>query len=118
MIPQMHITGAGKVKAKFKSLSLKGKTEEKMEVGYTMPYAVYVHENLEAEHPIGQAKFLEQPARMYKDTLAYIVRERLKRKRSLKEALQAAGEFLLEKSRELVPVDTGKLYRSGYVKAG
>lgn len=32
-------------------------------VGYTASYAVFVHENLEANHPIGQAKFLEQPAR-------------------------------------------------------
>lgn len=30
-------------------------------VGYTVEYGVYVHENLMAHHPIGQAKFLEQP---------------------------------------------------------
>lgn len=27
--------------------------------GAAAPYAVYVHENLEAYHPVGQAKFLE-----------------------------------------------------------
>jgi hypothetical protein len=27
--------------------------------GPAAPYAVYVHENLEARHPVGQAKFLE-----------------------------------------------------------
>lgn len=27
----------------------------------TEGYAIYVHENLEAHHPVGQAKFLEQP---------------------------------------------------------
>jgi hypothetical protein len=32
-------------------------------VGYTAGYALYVHENLKAHHPVGQAKFLEQPAR-------------------------------------------------------
>lgn len=28
---------------------------------FDMPYAVYVHEDLEAFHAIGQAKFVEQP---------------------------------------------------------
>lgn len=27
--------------------------------GPSAPYAVYVHENLEAHHPVGQAKFIE-----------------------------------------------------------
>lgn len=27
--------------------------------GPAAPYAIYVHENLEAHHPVGQAKFLE-----------------------------------------------------------
>ena len=30
-------------------------------VGFDEEYAIFVHENLEAHHPIGQAKFLEQP---------------------------------------------------------
>jgi hypothetical protein len=28
-------------------------------IGCTAEYAIYVHENLEAHHPTGQAKFLE-----------------------------------------------------------
>lgn len=33
-----------------------------VEMGYTAPYAIYVHENLNARHAPGkQAKFLEQP---------------------------------------------------------
>lgn len=31
-------------------------------VGTNVKYAVYVHENLNARHPTGQAKFLEEPA--------------------------------------------------------
>jgi hypothetical protein len=30
-----------------------------VELSYGTDYAVYVHENLEAHHPVGQAKFLE-----------------------------------------------------------
>jgi hypothetical protein len=37
----------------------------RLAVGYSAPYAIYVHENLQAHHPIGQAKFLETPARVH-----------------------------------------------------
>lgn len=37
--------------------------KRKVEVGYTAEYAPAVHENLEARHPIGEAKFLERAAR-------------------------------------------------------
>lgn len=34
----------------------------KVEVGYTAEYAAAVHENLEAHHNVGEAKFLEHAA--------------------------------------------------------
>lgn len=30
-------------------------------LGFNTPYALYVHENLAAHHPVGQAKYLETP---------------------------------------------------------
>ncbi|MBC8587108.1 HK97-gp10 family putative phage morphogenesis protein [Paratissierella segnis] len=36
-------------------------------VGFDEEYAIFVHENLEAHHPVGQAKFLEQPLNENKD---------------------------------------------------
>ena len=33
-------------------------------VGYTAEYAIYVHENLEANHPVGENKFLEKILRV------------------------------------------------------
>lgn len=30
-------------------------------MGYTASYAIFVHENLTAHHPVGSAKFLERP---------------------------------------------------------
>lgn len=42
-------------------------------VGYTMEYAIYVHENLMAKHPVGQAKYLEQPARTERPAIIRIV---------------------------------------------
>lgn len=41
-----------------------------VEVGYTAHYAPYVHEDLEARHEVGQAKFLEEAvARKRKEVL-------------------------------------------------
>ncbi len=45
-----------------------------VQVGYTQEYAVFVHENLEAHHPIGQAKFLEQPARDLRPDMIALIR--------------------------------------------
>jgi hypothetical protein len=36
-------------------------------LGFGTDYAVYVHENLTARHPVGQAKFLEQPVLEWAD---------------------------------------------------
>jgi len=37
--------------------------------GPDAPYAPYVHENLEAHHPVGQAKFIES---VYRESSAYL----------------------------------------------
>ncbi len=37
--------------------------------GFTADYAIYVHENLEANHPSGKAKFLEDPAMQHAEEL-------------------------------------------------
>jgi hypothetical protein len=97
--------------------STKGMTKKiAVEVGYKTDYAVYVHENLQAHHPIGQAKYLEMPARRYKSQMDAIVQQYLKSKKGLLDAVWAAASFLYHKSQELVPIDTGKLKASGYVE--
>ena len=112
-----YITGAGKVIAALKGKSLKGKVQATMRVGYKAPYAVYVHENLMANHPNGgQAKFLEQPEIQYQKAMTRIIAKVLKQKKSLESALMKAGYFLLAKSQPLVPVDTGFLKGSGFVR--
>ena len=46
-------------------------------------YAVHVHENLQARHPVGQAKFLEQPFNEamsdMDDRLALVIRDEIAR---------------------------------------
>ncbi len=46
-------------------------------VGFEEEYALYVHENLEAHHPVGQAKFLEQPLKENADKYAEHVKNKV-----------------------------------------
>lgn len=85
-------------------------------VGYTQAYAIYVHENLEAHHPIGQAKFLEQPARELAGELAEIVKGAIRQGKTLSQALLIAGLRLQRESQLLVPVDTGALKGSAFTR--
>lgn len=54
----------------------------RLEVGYSKngqaPYAIYVHEDPDAFHPIGEYKFLEKPARQYAVHLRWLIFKRLK----------------------------------------
>lgn len=85
-------------------------------VGYTQSYSIFVHENLEAHHPVGQAKFLEQPAREKQALLSGIVLQVLAKGKPLEDALLAAGFRLQLESQLLVPVDTGALKASAFTK--
>jgi len=85
-------------------------------VGYTANYAVYVHENLEAHHPVGQAKYLEQPAREHADKLAATVRKTYQKTGDMERSLLMGGLLLQRLSQELVPVDTGVLRASAFTE--
>lgn len=93
------------------------KPDSVVKVGYTAQYAVYVHENLEANHPNGgQAKFLEQPARELQPTLKAIIASNLKKGMKLEQAIYIAGLYLQGESQKLVPVATGNLKGSAFTR--
>lgn len=85
-------------------------------VGYTAQYAVYVHEDLEANHPVGQAKFLEYPFRVMAPTISAIIMSELARGRSMAQALLVAGLRLQRESQRLCPIDTGNLRGSAFTR--
>lgn len=87
-------------------------------VGYTQAYAVYVHENLTARHPVGQAKYLEQPARQLSSdgTLGRIVRQAKQNGQTMAQGLLLAGLRLQRDSQALVPIDTGALRASAFTR--
>lgn len=98
---------------------------KQVRVGYSAPYALWIHENLEIDHEAhgcgGQAKFLEQPAREYRDEMASIVRKRVVARgdedvvAAAVAGMLEAGLRLKEVSQELVPVRTGFLRDSAFV---
>ena len=85
-------------------------------VGFTAEYAIFVHENLEAVHLVGQAKFLEQPLRELKSELAGIVAKELKAGRTMAEALVKAGLRLQREAMKLCPVATDNLRASAFTR--
>jgi hypothetical protein len=110
------MSGTKKVVAAIQERSLKGRKDARVDVGYSAPYATFQHENLLYNHPVGRAKFLEEPARVYSHIIADIVKQNLQNKESLETAVLRAGNWLLSVSQQIVPVDTGALRASGYVK--
>jgi hypothetical protein len=85
-------------------------------VGYTQRYAIFVHENLTAHHNVGQAKFLEQPARQFSKDIAQVVSKAVKNGTPLPQALVLGGLFLQRESQKLCPVDTGALKASAFTR--
>ena len=96
-----------------KALSLK---KSAVLVGYSQSYAIYVHENLEAVHPVGQAKFLEQPAREHAKEISETIQRGLKRGLSTEQSLLLGGLQLQAFSQRLCPVATGALRASAFTE--
>lgn len=111
----MEVHGLEKVLASFRDLRKKHRSTE-VSVGYSAPYALPVHERLNVRHRTGQAKFLEQPARERSGDVARVIRQHVGDGMPLRDACVKGGEFLLEESRKVVPVDTGFLRDSGFVR--
>lgn len=112
----VKIEGTGGIIRRLRQLA-KANRDVEVVVGYTMHYAVYVHENLNSNHPNGgQAKFLEQPAKEMRTELGQMVAKDLKKGVKLETALLKAGMTLQAKSQELVPVDTGALRASAFTE--
>lgn len=92
-------------------------------VGYSAPYAIYVHENLEIDHPAhdgyncgGQAKFLEIPMKEMRGDLQKYIAERLRKGAKIGPTLLSAGLKVQRASQKIVPVHTGRLRRSAFTE--
>lgn len=113
------IEGMDRIQMNFSKRFIKARDDFRIRVvvGYEAPYAVFVHEDLQANHPRGgQAKFLEQPARQYRTLIVDMMLKAVEKGLPFRSALALGGNRLLQLSRPLVPVDTGYLRDSGFVR--
>lgn len=113
------ITGVDAVTALLKAESRKWlvwTNRSNVEVGYSAYYAVYVHEDLRANHTNGQAKFLEDAVKFFGSDLVLQVENEVRKGTSLDLAVFRAAADLLAASKTIVPVRTGFLRDSGYVR--
>lgn len=111
----MRITGIKSLEQKLKRLGVRGKKVEYL-VGYTQNYAVFVHENLQAHHTNGQAKYLEQPARQLGPELGKIAGQVMTKTNNLDTAIKLPALRLQRESQKLVPVDTSALKNSAFTR--
>ena len=71
------LTGALRESAYVQDIS--SRTTPEVEVGYRAPYAAVQHENLEFNHPVGQAKYLEEPLRESPRRVLRFLRDAMRR---------------------------------------
>ena len=102
--------------AKLKLLEKRAKDEADtvVVVGFTQRYAIHVHENPEAHHPIGEYKYLEKPARSMGSEIGQIIATTYKKTKSLAKSLLVGGLRLQRAAQKLVPLDTGALKASAF----
>ena len=114
-VASIKITGLQKLKATLQALEKKSfREEESVVVGFTQNYAVFVHEDLQATHKVGQAKYLEAPARRLQGELGRLISSTYVKTKSLSKSLLVAGLRLQREAQLLVPVDTSALKASAY----
>jgi hypothetical protein len=113
------IEGVKELQARLRNLAKESQKHDTsaVSVGYTAPYAIYVHEDLTAHHEPGKkAKFLSGPARRLARELGELVAAKKRKGATMLEAHIAAARRLLEESRIEVPVDTSFLQKSWFIR--
>lgn len=94
----------------------KAKDDGAVITGFSQNYGVIVHEDQEAHHEHGQAKFLEQPARQLTSdgTISGIVAKTVKAGHGVVKGLVMGGLRIQREAQLLVPLDTGALKASAF----
>ncbi len=112
---ELKLDGRDRLIKRFRTMAERVGREVRLVVGYSAPYAMRIHEDLEMLHKNGQAKFLEEPLKLLRNDMRIYIRDQLRKEVRLEKVLLDVGKKILGVSKKLVPVDTGKLRASGYV---
>lgn len=94
-----------------------GNPKPSVVVGYRgVNYALPVHENMTAAHPVGKDHYLTDPARRLAKPVAKMVGQALKAGVEFGDALYLGGLQIQRESQQEVPVDTGNLKGSAFTE--
>ena len=113
------VKGFEKVVDALRKRAAKARTDNRasVTVGFTQGYALYVHEDLQAFHPVGKAKYLTDPLKRLAAELGRIASDGLRKGLTMAQSLLLAGLRLQRESQLEVPVDTGALKGSAYTRS-
>lgn len=126
------IDGANGIIVKLHLLAARGLAlqRRKLSVGYSSPYALFVHENREMKlrgqprpsgigvywGPNGRAGFLTDVAMEMRSILRATLVSLMRRNVPIERCLQVIGGMLMRKSQANVPVEYGDLKASAFVR--
>lgn len=111
-----RVEGADKVRKALQERMQQAGRSPSVIVGFTQGYALKVHEDLEAFHRVGKAKFLTDPLHEMQADLARQIKDDCKNGMDLSMALLRAGLRLQRASQLETPVDTGALRASAFTR--
>lgn len=83
--------------------------------GPAAPYALYVHEDMEAWHDNGQARFLAHPLEESAPSMAARIARDVDAGMSFAQAILALAEIEMTEMKAITPVRYGPLHDSGHV---
>ena len=113
----MEIQGIKRLQGRLRRMKRHGKDANGgANAGFTASYAAPVHENLDAHHPVGQAKFLEEPARTLTQEIGSAIGSTFAKTGSMTHSLVVGGLRLIRAAVLLAPVRTGHLKSSWFVR--
>ena len=107
----VKLDGLKELNGKLKKLRRKYGGEQDVSVSFGTDYAIYVHENLEAHHTTGEAKYLEKAVLRNIDAAQSMIEKRTQ-STNLGLAMYTAGLLIQREAQKLTPVDTGQLKAS------
>lgn len=83
-------------------------------VGCTQSYALFVHEDMEAAHEVGEAKFMQKAVTQTRNRVGSVITTALSRGAKALQAFLMGGYLIQRTSQDNTPVDTGALKASHF----
>ena len=109
----LKVEGTDELNAELSKLkSAYGKSNKAAVVSFGTNYGVYVHENMNVHHEVGEAKFLENAVKANIPAVSGVVEKMTSKGMNLSIALFTAASIIQRDAQKRCPVDIGNLKAS------